>query len=169
MSTKGVYLDPDERFWARIQPDAATGCWVWGGSKSGGYGRFMVEGIMLGVHRWSYERFVGSIPAGLDIDHLCRNRGCVNPAHLEPVTRRENLMRAETLAARCASQTHCVNGHPFSPENTFLQRDGPRLKRRCRECSRINTRNSNVRYELEQLRAENARLRAEVVRLGGRP
>jgi hypothetical protein len=85
-------------------------------------------------HRYAYEISVGPIPEGLTIDHLCRVRACVNPAHLEAVTQWENTMRApETLGAINAAKTECLRGHPFSDENTYYSRDG---RRHCRECAR---------------------------------
>ena len=105
-------------------------CWEWGGYRHGnGYGAIWHEGKQVLVHRWSYEHFVGPIPDGLTIDHLCRNRACVNPAHMEPVTSRENTRRA--------MRTHCINGHEFTPENTYTPNDG---KRYCRECRRQRNR-----------------------------
>ena len=100
-------------------------CWEWEGYKySNGYAALTVDGRQVLAHRWSYEEFIGPIPDGLTIDHLCRNRGCVNPAHMEPVTGRENTRRAMRGA--------CVNGHRFSPENTYMHRG----KRYCRTCRR---------------------------------
>lgn len=84
---------------------------------------------MVRAHRWAYLHFVGKIPAGLDLDHLCRNRWCVNPEHLEPVTRSENLTRG--YAAR-GPKTYCKHGHRFDPENTFQRSDGGRGCRACR-------------------------------------
>ena len=88
-----------ERFWAKVVNDTETGCWLWSGATTTGYGRFhLAMGLPLVVaHRFAYETLVGPVPAGLDLDHLCRVRRCVNPAHLEPVTRRENLMRGDTI------------------------------------------------------------------------
>lgn len=122
----------EERFWAKVEK--SEGCWTWAAScYSNGYGRFDY-GL---AHRIAYELVVGEIPEGLDLDHLCRNRRCVNPAHLEPVTRRENLMRGRTLVAAKAGQTHCKHGHEFTEENTHIRPNGTRS---CRECSRIKYR-----------------------------
>lgn len=98
----------------RVSP---TGCWEWTGSLNipNGYGRFYrrINGVgrLRLAHRVSYETFVGPIPAGLEMDHLCRNKPCCNPAHLEPVTRSENIRRF------VATVTHCPKGHPRTPEN----------------------------------------------------
>jgi hypothetical protein len=81
-------------------------------------------------------RYVGKIPEGLQIDHLCRVRECANPAHLEAVTCRENLLRGDTVTAHNANKTHCVNGHEYTPENTAITRDGCR---RCRICHRADS------------------------------
>jgi hypothetical protein len=116
---------------------AADGCWLWTGALSNtGYGR-LARGTRPNQRRWSahrylYELLVGPVPDGLDLDHLCRVRHCVNPAHLEPVTRQENLLRGNTVNARRAAQTCCVNGHEFTPENTYRQPDGTRTCRACR-------------------------------------
>ena len=82
-----------ERFWARVYVGPETRCWLWKTPGLGGYGSFMLKRVRKYAHRWSYEELVGPIPADLEIDHLCRNRACVNPAHLEPVTRKINTQR----------------------------------------------------------------------------
>lgn len=119
---------PEERFHSKYAV-AESGCWEWqGANNSNGYGVFWDYdlGRNDGAHRASYRLFVGPIPDGLEIDHLCENTLCVNPAHLEPVTQEENKRR------RAMRRTHCPNGHPWTAENTHLYRG----HRRCRACNR---------------------------------
>jgi hypothetical protein len=113
-------------------------CWNWSGSVNrGGYGVVTVggrSGKKLYAHRIAYELYLGPIPHGLDIDHLCRNRRCANPSHLEAVTRRINIVRGigpKILGSLNANKTHCSNGHPFNEKNTVHRIDGGR---RCRAC-----------------------------------
>lgn len=114
------------------------GCWLWRGTiHRTGYGIVKLDRRMQTAHRVIYERLIGTVDESLHLDHLCRVRNCVNPAHLEPVTCRENIMRGEGLAARNARATHCIRGHAFSEENTLIHSGG---KRRCRECERTNQR-----------------------------
>lgn len=102
-----------------------------------------VDGKDTLVHRWAYERFVGFIPERFDIDHLCRNPSCVNVAHLEPVTHRENSLRGESFMAHYARRTACKYGHEYTPENVMTNpRNGAR---RCRECNRIKCRAAHQR------------------------
>ena len=115
-----------------------NGCWEWTARRfSNGYGQFWDGARNRLAHRWSYEHHVGSIPDDLCLDHLCRNRACVNPEHLEPVTLGEHLRRGDTITARRAAQTHCIHGHALSGNNLIRRRNGTR---HCRECQNINWR-----------------------------
>lgn len=124
------------------------GCWEWTGRKTGeGYGlvsRGRSRTALL-AHRVVYTMHRGPIPAGLLLDHLCRNHSCVNPAHLEPVTHRENDLRGYGASGLHARQTHCVNGHPFDENNTYIS---PKGWRRCRTCARASDRR---RYSIKTL------------------
>lgn len=125
-------VPPIDRFLTKIRLNEETGCWEWTASRfsATGYGQFYV-GPGLGstvAHKWGYEHFIGSVPAGLELDHLCRVRFCVNPEHLEPVTRQENLARSPLGHA---AKTHCPQGHPYDEANTG-QKGGK--WRRCRIC-----------------------------------
>lgn len=124
--------DEMDRFWSRV--DKTGPCWLWLGAKSWGYGVINVRrlGRMLRTHRVAYAALVGNPPSGLDLDHLCRNRACCNPAHLEPVPRRVNLLRGDTLVARKARQTHCIHGHELTGENVFIKHQGTRGCLTCR-------------------------------------
>ncbi len=148
----------EERFWAKV--DKAGECWVWTACRlPAGYGQFNWNGRKVYTHRKAYEMLVGPIWPGLHIDHLCRNRACCNPAHLEPVTCAENLRRGEagkdirsaqaSSARRKASKPVCKNGHPFSEANTISrQRDGG--GRGCRQCQ------SDYQKRLRRRRREHA-------------
>lgn len=133
-------LSTEERFWAKVQK--TDGCWAWVGARSDtGYGSFQVNAHRVGPHRFSYELLVGPIPKGLTIDHLCRNRLCVNPNHLEVTTMRDNTLRGNSITAQAARKTHCPAGHPYDLFNTYQDRDG----RHCRACHRERERNRRAR------------------------
>jgi hypothetical protein len=131
-----------ERFWPKVDATDPSGCWLWTGAlNSAGYGRFHLDepGLVGYAHRVAYEIQAGPIPAGMTIDHLCRVKRCVNPAHLEAVTIGENVRRHHAL------KTACVNGHPW-PENSYINGRGGR--RRCRLCHREQNRNAARRRAL---------------------
>lgn len=109
------------------------GCWIWtGATSSSGYGLVKVGGRQTSVHRLVYEELVIGIPDGLVLDHLCRNRACANPEHLEPVTQRVNVLRGVSAAAAAARATHCGNGHEYNERNTRVTGN----RRECRVCDR---------------------------------
>lgn len=120
-------LTADERFWRKV--DKTGPCWIWtAGRDWDGYGIFSDAGRSRRAHRWSYAALVGPIPDGLQLDHLCRNRACVNPGHLEPVESRQNTMRSPVApAALNAAKDVCRCGQPYDA----VSRSGAR---RCREC-----------------------------------
>lgn len=122
----------DVRILQKVELDDATGCWIWTGTQMrGGYGQARLQdGRSTGAHRASYMAFVGPIPDGLQIDHLCRIRLCVNPDHLEAVTPRVNVLRSMSPSAITARTNICRRGHELTPENTLHEADG----RRCRQC-----------------------------------
>ena len=133
-----------QRFWAKVDRDgpilpgwtAPPGvdpkCWEWTGARdSNGYGHFRLPGSPRGVgvvsaHCFAWELAHGPMPGDSEPDHLCKNRGCVNPAHLELVPHRENALRGSGPTARNARKTHCKRGHEFTPENTYVDSEGRR-------------------------------------------
>ena len=125
-----------DRLWARVdKTQVGTGCWHWMGVTNGwGYGVISNGARRAMVHRVSFELLRGVVPIGLHLDHLCRDRSCVNPAHLEPVTPKENTLRGLSPSAIRSHLHHCGRGHEYTSENTYRSPDGSRI---CRACNRI--------------------------------
>ena len=129
----GIYsrISTEERFWSKVDKRGPDECWLWQtGMVFGGYGKFF-DGKIIRAHRYAYQLLVGPVPEGLELDHLCRVRNCVNPAHLEAVTHQENCQRGiagyGTVPTPKSSQnrqyfkkTHCPQGHPYDLINTYI-------------------------------------------------
>ena len=141
----------EQRFWEKVEK--TDYCWNWTAYKNpDGYGRFRLVEKMVMAHQFSYESIKGKIPKGLQIDHLCRNRACVNPDHLEAVNHKENMRRGDSAKASAEyqkSKTHCPQGHPYSKENTHMSKNS----RNCRECDKIRHRKRFIdqNYDSEKL------------------
>lgn len=132
-----------DRFLDFISPEPMSGCWLWTGMSTGGndgYGCFKAFGQKILAHRFSFNYFVGEIPEGMVLDHLCRVHSCVNPCHLEVVTHQENCVRGDHRhnvnrignGRWMAAKTHCPRGHPYDGANTYLYKG----RRQCRICRR---------------------------------
>lgn len=128
--------DVKEHLWSKVMPEPNSGCWIWMGAiRDNGYGQTSFHGHHETAHRATYEAFVGPVPEGLELDHLCRVRCCVNPDHLEPVTHSENVRRGLTTmrARERKAAVVCPAGHAYDTENTYVTPDGAR---RCRACQK---------------------------------
>lgn len=141
-----------ERIRANVTVNDA-GCWIWNRSLgTAGYGQMYYQAPgerarMQSAHRTSYRVFIGPIPEGLELDHLCRVRRCVNPEHLDPVPHQTNVLRSPiAIGAINGAKTHCRAGHPFSAENTRFSMKGKQPMRVCRACSR----EAGARYKARQ-------------------
>lgn len=149
------YAPAEERFWDRVQKRGPDECWPWIVTNRQGYGAFRVNGRTIAAHRFSWLLAGGSLPEGLELDHLCRNRACQNPRHLDLVTRRVNILRGEGQPAKNARATHCVNGHLLSGANLRFRSDGTR---RCAACSVVQGTATRAAHP-EQRKARYARYR----------
>lgn len=122
-------------FWGRVEK--TDSCWLWKGPVTNGYGALRAFGRSTYAHRVAWILLVGPIPPLLQIDHLCRVRNCVNPAHMEVVTGKVNTLRGNSASARNAVKTHCPQGHTYNRKNTFVCKGG---MRHCRVCGRLRAR-----------------------------
>lgn len=127
----------EERIERKTVPVTESGCHIWLGATVNGYAKLRYEKKLYLVHRLVYERAFGKITQGLEIDHLCRVRCCINVHHLEPVTKYENQIRGNTLTYWNLLKTHCPLGHPYAGSNLIRQ---PRGARACRKCMNDNRR-----------------------------
>lgn len=146
-----------ERFTKRVQK-LDNGCWMWKGTvHRHGYGRFYIgQGAVVRAHRWAYETWVGPIPEGMQIDHLCHDphecpggfscphRRCVNPEHMGLVTMEENLRRRSSNF-----RTHCPKGHEYSGDNLYVTKAG---SKQCVECNRVRARERQRRLRREKMK-----------------
>lgn len=155
MAPARIYGDDERRFWSKVNKTET--CWLWTGGRGGhGYGSFETrengKRRTWGAHRWLYERVVGPVPDGLELDHLCRVRHCVRPDHLEAVTSRENVLRGVAPSAVNARRTHCIHGHQFTADNIYVAKG---RWRQCRTCT-LAAQNAKYHANAEVARA-NAR------------
>lgn len=133
-----------KRFWNNVSATSAEGCWNWNGPISiYGYGRLM-ESVgnrktkQLMAHRFAYEEVIGKIEEGMTIDHVCRNKSCVNPAHMEIVTRGENSTRAHSKNMNAMRDNCCIRGHKIEGENVVLEkRKNGSQRKRCKACAKL--------------------------------
>ena len=141
-------LDPIKNFFSKIKK-TKTRCWEWTAkiSKKTGYGIYSIyehpRRIYYLAHRFSYIFHKGIIQKGKVIDHLCKNRLCVNPNHLEAVSLRENILRGNGFAATNHKKKHCLKGHEFTKQNTYITPDG---RRQCRKCLNARSKNHRNRF-----------------------
>jgi len=126
-------------FWPFVQK--TENCWFWVGHIHGGYGRVSVKGVRIMAHRVALKLCGINIPSGLVTDHLCRNKNCVNPEHLEVVESKVNILRGYGAPAVNARKTHCLRGHELNRENIYESGNG----RQCKRCRRLTA--SNRYYE----------------------
>lgn len=138
----------EQRFWSKVALPNEQGCMEWMAvCNPGGYGQFWIQDTMRSAHILSYRHLVGDYDSSMELDHLCRNRKCVRPDHLEPVTKQENIRRGQVglkSGALQRAKTHCVRGHEYDEVNTLIRKNG---SRQCRTCNRERVRAARARKE----------------------
>ncbi len=141
-----------ERFWSKV--DKTENCWNWTAGKFwNGYGQFWLNGKVVKAHRFSYELNNGEIGENLVIDHLCRNRACVNPQHLEAIADKENILRGEGSHALNGRKTHCTNGHEFTPDNTGFDKKAEGIAELAGEFDLQNNIEKRLKMWLKQIQS----------------
>lgn len=136
--TVGCRGSLEERMERKIERVPFMSCWVWTGALNpGGYGQIKEGGRVQNAHRLFYQLSGHHIPDGYEVDHLCRNRWCVNPAHLEAVSKFTNFIRGNSPAARNARKTHCPRGHPLILGNLTGPKSSPSARGRCKTCRMV--------------------------------
>ncbi len=152
-------FDLPGKFLSKIMPCPTTGCWLWtGATSSNGYGNCWHENRYQVAHRAVFGILLGRVPDGLTLDHLCRNRCCVNPLHLDPVTQKENNLRGNSLSAICARRTHCPVGHPLEGEHLYIEVNKKGVTHRhCRTCMHERLRRRRRKEEPYTLKKAAAR------------
>ncbi len=145
----------EQRFWEKVEKTKT--CWNWTSAfNQKGYGVFNLNGKAVKAHRFAYELLKSKIPKGLTLDHICRNRGCVNPNHLECLTHKENILKGIGLSAINARKTHCDSGHPLTGKNLYFKSG----RRFCRECRR-NYKPKWIKLNPEKVKEHEKRSRAK--------
>lgn len=136
----------EDRFWKKV--DKTKKCWVWNGAKNpDGYGLAWTGKKLVAAHRFAYEAIRGPIISSLQIDHLCRNRACVNPYHMEVVTQQENIRRGN-VGKKQRDTTHCPSGHPYEGANVVYYK----RRRSCRACHALSCKNYRTKKLASRVR-----------------
>lgn len=136
----------ENRFWSQVEVHHPAGCWEWTGPPRDGYGRISIQYVSYQAHRLAYLLLIGPISEGMTLDHLCRNRLCVNPDHLQPTTNAENLRRGFGVSAQNARKTHCKRGHELDDMNVYWWH-GFRHCRACNASRMREARRKNKRHQ----------------------